>query len=361
MLKEPAIALVILNWNRGPDTVRCLESIIKSTYKNYTIIVIDNGSEDNSVEQILRWVASRNKSLSKDSEQEPLAINLIKGIEVDCCCQNNHELEKTKLTLIKNEKNYGFARGNNIGVAYAFHNSGIEYIMFLNNDTIIDTSCIERLVLCAEKNSTVAAFQPLILSMSNREIIDAAGIAPGSLHAGASQIGYGKKNTGQYDSTREIFGVCAGAALFRRKILQQIGLFDELFFAYYEDVDLAFRMRLSGQRTFLVPAAIVYHAHSSTLGNNSPLKMYLLERNRYFYVIKNLPPALVFKFLTSRPLYLLRSVSRLFRQKKFKLGLFFIAGHFSAIFHLPALLIKRKQIRSGQVVTDKQVAGWFEQ
>ncbi|MGQ9502401.1 MAG: glycosyltransferase family 2 protein [Anaerolineae bacterium] len=249
-MNAPAVSVVIINWNGKEHLARCLASLEAQTYRDFEIIVVDNGSTDGSVAFI--------------QERFPTT------------------------RLICNDHNLGFARANNQGIAIA---QG-KYVAILNNDTQVVPQWLEALVHAAETYPEMGAFASLVLFRDKRDTIDSAGLTVSVLgHGIQNHLGEDRDRVGD---VREIFGVSATAALFRRELLQDVGLFDEDYFMYYEDVDLAWRARLRGWRSLLVPEAVVYHAHSATAGRGSPFKKRLLTRNRLWTIAKDYHfPALV--------------------------------------------------------------------
>ncbi len=251
------VAIIIVNWNGKSYLKSCLTSVFSQTYANYAVVLVDNGSSDGSVEFVRENYSG------------------VKSIILD--------------------KNYGFAKGNNIGIAEALKDKDVRHVVLLNNDTKVEPQWLEELVKVAESDEQVGFCQPKMLSLANPKMIDAFGISI-TKNGRAIQDGYGIEDTGQYNQVKEVFGACAGAALYKREMLSQIGLFDEDFFAYYEDVDLVLRARLAGWKCMYVPKAVVYHRHSATVGNDSPFKIYFLERNEYYYIIKNYRQRLCLNF-----------------------------------------------------------------
>jgi len=239
----PVVSIVIINWNGREHLARCLASLEAQTYRDFEIIVVDNRSTDGSVSFV--------------REHFPT------------------------VRLICNDRNLGFARANNQGIAIARG----RYIVILNNDTQVVPQWLEALVCAAETHPEMGAFACLVLFNDRRDIVDSAGLT-------VSVLGHGiQRHLGEsidrIGDAHEVFGVSATAALFRRELLQDVGLFDEDYFIYYEDVDLAWRARLRGWRSLLVPQAIVYHAHSATVGRGSPFKKRLLTRNRLWTIAKD--------------------------------------------------------------------------
>ena len=362
MQKEPLTAIIILNWNRWQDTIRCLESIYQSTYKNFFVVLIDNGSTDGSVERFKLWAQGDRKDGSLvqvgAAHKKPGAFCFITRAAAASAGHTSEEFCAGQLIVIENEKNYGFAGGNNIAIKYAFAMTEARYVLLLNNDTTIAPAGISALVLCAEEDMPTGAFQAKMLSMDSPEIIDALGISMIDLQ-GPCPVGNGHPDTGQFSSCREIFGVCAGAALYRRTMLEQIGLFDEDFFAYYEDVDLALRACLRGWKALCVPDAIVYHGHSATLGKDSPFKTYLLERNRYYYIIKNAPRDILWLFIKGRPDAFLRILIQLLKAGSSKQVSAYLRGNLRGLAGLPGMFMKRRKLRSCGQMHDSELRTWL--
>ncbi|PKP61969.1 glycosyltransferase family 2 protein [Candidatus Atribacteria bacterium HGW-Atribacteria-1] len=320
-MNHPKVAIIVLNWNGKQDTIECLESLKQITYSNYEILLVDNGSTDGSVKYF--------------KERYP------------------------EIEIIVNEENLGFAEGNNIAMKVALKDKYVKYIALLNNDTKVEPYWLEELVKVAESDERVGSCQSKMLLMSNPMVVDAVGISI-TRSGGAIQDGYETRDIGQYDQVKEIFGVCAGAALYRREMLTQIGLFDEDFFAYYEDVDLALRARLAGWKSMYVPKAIVYHVHSATFGKNSPFKLYFLTRNEYYYKIKNLPTSILIRFLMIKPIVVALRILGFIKNKEVQLIKPYMRGNFDAFKNIPKMFKKRKKIRSTQIIHDKELRGWFE-
>lgn len=246
------ISVVIVNFNGIRFLHECLSSVLLQTYQDCEIILVDNGSVDGSAEYV--------------RDHFP-------GVRI-----------------LQSEKNLGFAAGSNLGIRAA---SG-EYLFMLNNDTRVDARCIEHLVRAMDADPGVGACASKMVFPDGR--INSAGIAI-SRSGAAWDRGISEPDTGQYDREEEVFGACAGAALYRRKMLDAVGLFDEDFFMYMEDVDLAFRSRLAGWKCIYVPEAVVYHHHGGTAGVGTPLSVYYGNRNIIWYVVKNYPRAILFSSL----------------------------------------------------------------
>lgn len=267
MAKEPKVTILILNWNDCQETIKCLESLQKVTYHNYQIVVIDNGSIDDSVEKI------------KDKFPD--------------------------VTLIENKKNLGFAGGNNVGIKYALK-SGADYVLLLNNDTVVEPEFLEELIKVGEGDANVGVVQCKILRENDHTIIDSVGQIFFPVR-GAKDIESGSLDEGKFDKIKEIFGACAAAALFKNKIFKEVGMFEEDFFCIFEDVDLSWRIRLAGYRVLLVPKSVVYHKRGMS-GRSTPQSRYYANRNQLYLVIKYYPLVLILKFFLFHLYRLIRTI-----------------------------------------------------
>ena len=322
----PKVTVVVLSWNGKDYLERCLSSILKQTYRNYEVLFVDNGSSDGSAD----LVRSNFPGVSI------LALN----------------------------PNCGFAKGNNIGIEKVLKNDDVRYVLLLSIDTYVDVNFIAELVSVAESENGIGSCQPRMLSSDDPHIINAVGLTLGK-KGGAIQLGYGKEDTDEFCQIREVFGANAGAALYRSDMLRQIGLFDEDFFAYYEDVDLALRARLAGWKCVYSPKALVYHKHSVTYGKQSPFKEYVLTRNSYYYVIKDLPADIVFWFLLKRLRNVVGLMVRmmirrmLFNKNEHDMNASRLKAHIHAIRNIHKMFGKRKEIQSKKTISNEELKRWF--
>ena len=294
------VSIIILNWNNWEHTIRCLATLFQSTYENYNVILVDNGSKDISLQKIQEWINGRITAGAKVFAEHPdtKPSKVYEHIHADIVSiQDAKEPEAKSLTIIKIEENIGFARGCNLGITYALKDKTVQYILTLNNDMEISSDCVALLVAEADADKSIGVCQAKVLLSEEPGFIDGVGVNV-TWYGAAYLVGHGDADRGQYCKTARIFGAYPATALYRREMLDDVGLFDEDFFVYYEDVDLCLRSRKSEWMTVLVPSAVTHHVHSSTYGKHSPQKMYYIVRNLLFYAIKNIPfPALIV-FLT---------------------------------------------------------------
>jgi hypothetical protein len=250
-MNSAKVSIVIPTWNTQRWLPGCLDGLRAQKFRDFQIVVVDNGSTDNSVEYIR---------------------------------QHYPEVE-----LILFEDNRGFAKAVNAGINH--HHT--EYVVLLNVDTIPQPNWLAELVATIEHSGPdVGSVASKMLSMSDPEILDDAGI---SFSWYGSTIKRGKGKSAQlYTKLEEVFCACAGAALYRRSFLEQVGLFDEKFITYLEDVDLGLRGQMLGYRCLYVPTAEIWHKwHGAELPR--PTYVYYNTRNRLTLLLQDVPGALLRK------------------------------------------------------------------
>ena len=186
--------------------------------------------------------------------------------------------------LIENKENLGFAPGVNQGIKIAKY----DYIFSINNDTEVKKGSIKALLNLITSDANIFSVQAKMLQFKNKDLIDDAGDEY-NLLAWTKKTGENHKSE-EYCDVKDIFSSCAGAALYNKSILNELGFFDDNFFAYMEDVDLALRAKINGYRNLLCPEAIVYHIGSATSGSRyNEFKVKLAARNNVWVVYKNFP------------------------------------------------------------------------
>jgi GT2 family glycosyltransferase len=308
---SPKVSIIILNWNGWKDTIECLESLYQITYPNYDVIVMDNGSEDKSIEKIKEYAEGKIKVESKFFKYNPSTkpIRIIEYTREEAEAGGGKENgianlpSNRKMIIIKNEKNYGFAEGNNIAMKYALKVLNPDYILLLNNDTIVDKTFLEELVKVMESDEKIGSAQPILLRLE-KEVIDSLGQE--LLKWGARDKGMNSKIDYSNLKNLEIFGTCAAASLYRCKLLKKIGLFDKDFFFIYEDVDLSWRIRLNGFLSVLVSKSIVYHKRG--ISERTPLdkELYLLKgyhanKNKLLIALRYYPLSIILTVILKTP------------------------------------------------------------
>jgi GT2 family glycosyltransferase len=250
--EPPTVSVVIPNLNGRHLLGRCLERLRDQTVADVETIVVDNGSEDDSAAFV-----------------------------------ENHFPETQIVALGENR---GFAGGVNVGIERARG----AYVALLNNDAEVDPSWLEELLACLNRHPRAASATSKLLLADRRNTIDGAGdgLTPSLLPYAR---GHGQPDRGQFEEEVEVFSPAGAASLWRRSALEDVGLFDERFFAYYEDVDLGFRARLKGYECWYAPKAVAYHHRGATAGTHTEFTLFHPLKNRWFLILKNVPGRLLLR------------------------------------------------------------------
>ena len=276
------VSVVTPNYNGERFLENFFESLNNDSEFIGEVIIVDNGSSDNSIEYI------RNNTFN------------------------------FPVILIENSKNMGFAPAVNQAISRA----KFEYVFSLNNDTEVKKGSIKQMVDLISSSQDIFSVQAKMLQYDNKELIDDVGDEY-NLLGWTKKTGENHKSD-EYLQVKEIFSSCAGAALYRKSVLEELGMFDDNFFAYMEDVDLAIRSKIYGYRNLLCPQAIVYHIGSATSGSRyNEFKVKLAARNNVWVVYKNIP--IPFKITNFIFLFLGFSLKYLFFVKK-GFGSIYLAG-----------------------------------
>jgi len=313
------VSIIIPHWNNVDVLSECLNSISSTDYPNFEIIIVDNASNDNSVE----WVKSN----------------------------------YPRVTLIENDKNYGYAGGCNIG---ADHANG-EYLIFLNNDTIQEKNWVSNLVETMNSNSRIAALQPKVLNYYNKKLFDYAGGSGGQMDVYCFPFARGRVfakqeiDEGQYNNKEKCFWSSGTCFMVRKNLFYKAGGFDDTFFAHMEEIDLCWRLYAMGFEVWVDPQATVYHKNALTLPMHTHKKHYLNHRNSLLmlfsnYSIKNI-------FLIGIPRLILEIVACFYSI------LMLDWRHFTAILrslfwiisHPNVIMKKRKNFSKIRTIEDKKI------
>lgn len=306
---QPDVSIVIVTWNGRPHLEACLGAVAAQAGVNAETIVLDNGSTDGTAEFVrARFPWAR---------------------------------------LVRLDENRGFAGGNNAGVREARGRC----VALLNNDTVADPGWLRALLRGVDEPAGYALVTSRIVYMHDPDVIDSAG--DGALRWG----GAFKRHHGAPASvaavTEEVFGVCGAACLMPKAVFEELGGFDEDFFASHEDVDLSYRARLRGYRCRYVADAIVRHVGSATLGTVSPFSVFHGQRNLEWMYIKDTPGSLLFRTLLGHAVYDIAAGVHFAR-----IGMLgpYLRAKLAAVAGLPRMLRKRAAIQRGRRVGASAVA-----
>lgn len=261
-LSCPSVAIIVLNWNGYRHSKECLQTLEGLSYPNYHIVLVDNASEDHSGERLKK--------------------------------------EFPDITLIQNDSNLGFTGGNNAGISYALEH-GFDYVLMLNNDTVVSPDFLDNLIADAKKHPQVGIIQPLILLMEDQSKIWSAGGKMKEWQGAAKTIGDRMSLEGFELENSELEWVTGCCMLIPSPVIRKVGSLQNSFFAYFEDVDWSLRMRATGYKLYLSPKSIIYHEGNASSkkqskeGTLSPIVFYLHSRNQLFLLRRHVkfPQSLV--------------------------------------------------------------------
>ena len=309
---SPRVTVVIPNWNTRKFLGPCLTSLRQQTFEDFETILVDSASKDGSLDFITE----------NFPEVKPVALR----------------------------ENRGFSGAVNAGI----RESGTEFVVLLNNDTEQDPGWLAALVRAADSHPEAGLFASKLVDFHDRRLLDGAGDAL-RLSGLPYRLGHGERDRGQFDSPAYVFSACAAAALYRRTLFEEIGLFDEDFFAYCEDGDVSFRAQLADYRCLYVPGAVVYHMGSaSTGGKRSATATRLGTRNSLSLLVKNLPLSAVPHIL---PFFVAGQIVRLLTAAATGNLRAHLEGLAGAWHHLPLMIDKRREIQGRKKVSDARIRG----
>lgn len=246
------VAIILLNFNGKKDTLECLSSLKNLTYKNHHVLVVDNGSSDNSV----------------------------------------HEIKKNypDITVLENEENLGFAEGNNVAIRYALE-KGFDGIFLLNNDTVVKPDILDELVKGSKKHPK-ALLGTKIYLYSKRDTFDHLGGMWNEEKASFDLIAAREIDDNKtYEDFFPVDYICGCALFAKREVFKKVGLLDARFFLFWEESDFCMRAKECGYKNLICPKAKVYHKVSASFTGGKPHTTYFWWRNRLLWLEKNIPIA----------------------------------------------------------------------
>ena len=301
------VAIVIPNWDGESLIAECVDSLLAQSYQNLSVIVVENGSTDTSLDILKKY--------------------------------------GNKITILTQKKNLGFAGGVNKGIIHAMERN-YDFIGLLNNDARANKDWVKELIRPLLKREGVGITTSKIL-IDGDSRLDSTGDWFTTTGMPFPR-GRGEVDHNQYDKETVVFGGSGGASMYRRCVFEDIGLFDEDFFAYYEDVDLSFRAQLHGWAVEYAPTAIVYHKLSATSNKLGYFAVKQSAKNFWLLYIKNVPSPLFFKYLPNA----MYRYSRMFAARLKKGGfLAFSSGFLQSIPLIIKKLPERYRIQKKRVAT----------
>lgn len=315
---NPLVSILIVNYNGREILSQCLESLNKTKYSKFEVIVIDNGSTDDSVSEVKRRYAS--------------------------------------VTLIQAKENLGFARGNNVSLKHA---KG-KYVVLLNGDTEVEPDWLEKLVDFAEEHPDGGVFGSKILFFDHKKIINSAG-GLCDIYGFSPLRGTYEKDCKKFNKPEEVFYAHGAAMMVRKSLIEKIGFLDETYFIYHEELDFCWRALLFGAKVYYVPGSVVYHKlrqRNFYQKDKLAQRQFLVKKNRIRTIIKNHKSLyLVVLALFINVIVALGESVYLLSKGDFESPKGIIRAYLWNLRMLPDTLAKRKEVQSLYRVPQKKVLG----
>ncbi len=250
-MNYPKVSIIILNWNGWKDTIECLHSLSKITYSNFEVIVVDNGSKKESV-QNLKCQISDFKSTFK----------------------------KLNLRLIENKENLGFAKGNNVAIKQVLKEGESDFVLLLNNDTVVDKNFLTKLVNAVQGQDEVGIAGPKVYYYGTRSNVQASGSMINLYLGKFPRI----KDSKRIQRVDFVIGACF---LIKTSVIKKIGLLDERFFLLFEEMDWCWRAKKAGYTILYVPDSIIWHKVSRSFEREKISQTYYYTRNLFWFEFKH--------------------------------------------------------------------------
>ena len=321
------VYVIVLNYNGWADTIECVETVLRSDYPNYQVIIVDNNSPNNSTQYIKDWLegklepwispTNKLRELSFPPVKKPIPYTFLTEKEVK---DGNIKKTDTPIIFIQAEQNRGFSAGNNIGIKYALAQNDFEYVWLLNNDTVVKKDTLSNLIECAskmdEKRSPIGT---VLLYYDEPSKIQALGSKFNKFYALGTHLHVLKPlEQALKDFSMEEVDLIVGASmLLRKNFIKDVGLLDEDYFIYFEEIDLAERGKKHGYRLGMCLNSIVYHKEAVTMDSlRSEFSDFFAMRNRKLFIKKHYPYLMPILYLTY-PISVLKRIKR----KEFKKAL----------------------------------------
>lgn len=312
---NPKVYIILLNYNDWSDTIMCLESIFRLDYSCYQVIVVDNGSVDRSMDKIIDWAEGKLEvDFNPDDPLKDLYYpSISKPIEYSFYERKDIEDEKIKednvpLILIQTGENLGYAGGNNVGIKYALLRDAFDYLWILNSDTLVGKDSLKSLVFQAEsykkEKKKIGIIGSKLLYYHNPKVLQGIGGEYNKIFGLSKHIGGFEEDKGQYDREDIKIDYCIGASiLVSKEFIEDVGLMDEAYFLYFEDLDWAERGKRKGYEAAYCWESKVYHKEGGSIGSSSKgkekseLADFYGLRNRILFTRKFYPQFLLTVYL----------------------------------------------------------------
>lgn len=285
----PKVSIIILNWNGWKDTIECLESLYQINYPNYNVVIVDNHSEDDSVDKIKNYCKGKIRVKSNFYTEYISTSKPIKVFEYTRKKSEDNQKDvivfsNKDLIIIKNDENAGFAEGNNIGIRYALKTLKSEYVLLLNNDTIVDKNFLDELIKVGESNNKIGIVGSKIYFYDNPNQIQSEGFNI-NWYRGEVKPLY-NKNGSTKQEIYEVDAVSGCSMLIKKEVFSKINLLDKNIYLYYEDTDFCVRAKKSGYQIFNTSYSLLWHKSGVSSKKINGTLEYYSARNLFSFMKK---------------------------------------------------------------------------
>ena len=316
-MSNTKISIVIPNLNGLEHLKTLYPSVAAQNFSDYKLILVDNGSSDGSVE----------------------------------FTRTNHP----QFEIIEFDYNTGFAKAVNEGIKKSLSKHGSDYILLLNNDIELKSDFLLMAVNTFDIVTDAGSLAVKMMNYFSRDVIDDTGNFITKKGGTPYPRGNGQKDTGQFDKPEYIFGACAGAAFYRKEVFEKIGLFDEDFFAYLEDIDLSFRAQLAGFKCYYEPKAVCYHKRGGSSISTYRFQVKMNERNVVWLRLKNYPFSLYLKYQPRFVISRIIKFIKLLKTNGFKVFLSALYGYLLGLIQILGQIPKRRSIQKMKTVSSEYI------
>jgi GT2 family glycosyltransferase len=331
-IEWPKVSVVILNWNGWEDTIECLESLYNISYPNYDVIVVDNDSQDGSLARIRAYARGelavqstfipcncRSKALNVTSYSRGEAEALQATTPAKSLAPENRNKLSDALVIIQNEQNFGYPEGNNIGMRYALKASP-DYVLLLNNDTVVDKHFLTELVRAADADASIGVIGPKVCRYDAPDVIQSTGVRINFWAGRLVVLNQGKRDDEiqHFTSDRPLpADVVVGACfLIKRQVIEEVGTLDPTYFCYGEELDWCLRISKAGYRIVCDLNSKIWHKKGVSTSKVKQFAQYYHDRN---WVINARKYARVPQFISFLLLYPAYIIPGLLKARQFDL------------------------------------------
>lgn len=292
-MNSPHVSIVILNWNASQETVKCLDSVHQLAYDNLSIVIVDNGSTDDSLSRIREHAKEHTRSFRHQDpmRSEPGEAGYVElswaEIVTGAQGKNPDPVRRSYMTAILNDKNLGYAGGNNAGIVYSVEVLRADFVLILNNDAIVDKYMLGELVKLLSTDRRIGIVGPKILYrdlQNGHEIINSAGGMMDFWRGLVRNIGFGEIDDGRFDCTYDVDCLMGACLLLRSEVFRDVGKFPDQYFLYWEDNYLCQKARLAGYRVVYDGCTSIRHKAFSLSESPDSTRTFFYARNRMLFM-----------------------------------------------------------------------------